>query len=591
MKSDRWIKLVAITALVLSTIALLLAYQSPATGYELSIYDSSGVPIWVFIILAVSGGTFILIHQAIVERNENRRLWLLGLSVIILAQVVILVIPYIRGYEAFRGDNITHLGMVRDITISGHFSNVNFYPSVHILTAWISSVTGIQEAVVFNLGTAFFAPVIFLLSIYMLANMVLPERRQRLIAVALAGLIFPAVYITPNGWSMLFLPLLFLCYFKRTIPDYRIFLVILLVLFPFLHPLSSLILILALIVIELSRAVLALKAREETAFRPSGFTFEPILLEIVVFCAWVLSFSRFYVNLQVFWNQILNFTKSDVLGDIGATLSKIDISGPDLIVLYLKLYGVSTVLIVLSLVTVFLLIRRIRSNWDRGTTNLFLLATTFIFTGFLYLLYLLGFPGLAVLGGDRFLRYAIILTPLLAGFGVYEIIRRLNHQKAAVAATAALTVICAGMVVFTLYSSPFTVKPNAQVTRMDMSGMTWFIEEKDRDIDSIHIMSPVERFADGIIGEVASSERRDLESRLQFPDHFAYDQYDTLGEQYAGDRYAVITRFDRVIYTTVWEVVGRFNVDDFDNLENDPTASKLYSNGELDIYLIHGSKN
>ena len=123
-----------------------------------------------------------------------------------------------------------------------------------------------------------------------------------------------------------------------------------------------------------------------------------------------------------------------------------------------------------------------------------------------------------------------------------------------------------------------------------MSGMAWFIEEKDRDISNIHIMSPVERFADGIIGKTASSERRDLESKSQFPDHFAYDQYDTLGEQYAGDRYAVITRFDRVLYTTVWEVVGRFNDDDFENLENDPTVCKLYSNGELDVYLILGNK-
>ena len=513
MKSDRWLKLATITALVLLTIVLLLAYQSPAKGYELSIYDSSGVTIWAFIILAVVSGTFIIIHQATFERNENRRLWLLGLTVIILTHVVILDIPYIRGYEAFRGDNITHLGMVRDITVSGHFSNVNFYPSVHILVAWISTATGIQEAVVFNLGTAFFAPVIFLLSIYLLARVVLPERRQRLIAMALAGLIFPAVYITPNGWSMLFLPLILFCHFKRTIPAYRIFLVILLILLPFLHPLSSLMLILALIVIELTRTILAFIAREKTTFRSSKFSFEPIFIEIVVFCAWVLSFSRFYTNLQVFWNQLVNFAKSDVLGDIGATLGKIDISGPDLIVLYLKLYGVSTVLIVLSLVTVFLLVRRISSNQDRERANLLLLAATFLFTGFLYLLYVLGFPGLSIIGGDRFLRYVMIITPLLAGFGVYEIIRRLNHQKAAVAATAALIVVCVSLVVFTLYSSPFTVRPNAQVTRMDMSGMSWFIEEKDRDIDSIYIMSPVERFADGIIGEVASSERRDLESK------------------------------------------------------------------------------
>jgi len=124
---------------------------------------------------------------------------------------------------------------------------------------------------------------------------------------------------------------------------------------------------------------------------------------------------------------------------------------------------------------------------------------------------------------------------------------------------------------------------------MDMAGMAWFIEEKESTIKCIQIMSPPRRFAQGILGTVEAKKRSDIKRSPQFRDHFAYDEYDTVGEQYAEDKYAAITKFDRILYSTVWKVVGRFDEADFERLEQDPTVSKLYSNGELDVYLIHSS--
>lgn len=57
------------------------------------------------------------------------------------------------------------------------------------------------------------------------------------------------------------------------------------------------------------------------------------------------------------------------------------------------------------------------------------------------------------------------------------------------------------------------------------------------------------------------------------------------------DKYAVITRFDRILYSTVWQTVGRFNSADFEKLEQDQIVAKLYSNSEMDVYFIYSSQH
>jgi hypothetical protein len=122
-----------------------------------------------------------------------------------------------------------------------------------------------------------------------------------------------------------------------------------------------------------------------------------------------------------------------------------------------------------------------------------------------------------------------------------------------------------------------------------MVGMAWLFEEKNTAIGCIIIMSPPKRYADGILGTVESDKRNDIRGDVvQCSDHFGYANYDTLGEQYPVDKYAGITKQDRVLYSTVWQAVGRFNNTDFERLDRDKTVDKLYSNSELDVYYIHG---
>ena len=117
------------------------------------------------------------------------------------------------------------------------------------------------------------------------------------------------------------------------------------------------------------------------------------------------------------------------------------------------------------------------------------------------------------------------------------------------------------------------------------------ISQKDRTIYDTHILSPTYRFADAILNKGESDRRVDISHYPpNIPDHFNYTSYEFLGNSYSKNKYAVITMFDKIIYDTVWDTVGRFNKDDFEKLEQDSTVDKLYSNGGCDAWYIHAKE-
>jgi hypothetical protein len=121
---------------------------------------------------------------------------------------------------------------------------------------------------------------------------------------------------------------------------------------------------------------------------------------------------------------------------------------------------------------------------------------------------------------------------------------------------------------------------------MDMAGMAWFLQEKVPDTETIYIASTPKRFTQAILGMTPTYQREDVKYDTQFVDHFGYEGYSTVGERLAAEMYATIHQFDKVVYQTVWQTVGRFNDADFERLEDDPTTARIYSNGGMDCLYI-----
>ena len=574
-----------------------MAHSSPASGYELSIYASTPVPVWVFLILACAGGVFLIVHQVTAEDCERNRIWLVGFLVLLLAHVSLLCIPYVRGYVSWAGDNLSHWGHLKDILSTGHFSESNSYPVTHTLLAQVVSVTGLPPSTVANLSTCFLS-IGFVLSTYLLATAVLPHKGQQLLAAAVAAAVMPFglyhVLLMPNGWSIMLFPLLLFAVLKCDNWAYLVVALVLVVLYPFFHPLSSLMAAAALVAIVLQR--LALRYVFGSARRTEG---KPMLrtiltlagIELAILFPWLLSFEEHVQRERFIWHQMTS-GGPDVIGGMGEALNKVDVHGLGFVLLLIKMYGVDLILIGTAMIGGFLLFRRLRSiARDVKSLGLLALLLLMILFGSLYLLYLVGVPGLGGIGGTRLLAYTMIPTAALSGFALYHLVTRFGHGPRVAASILCTIVLAAVLSTLSLYDSPYKLQPNLHITQMEMTGMGRFIDAKDGSLGTTEIMSPVFRFADALLGVDESMRRRDKDIDRYappIPDHFGYGDHVALGEQYSEDTYAVITGFDTAIYDTVWKEVGRFSQSDFAQLQEDGTVLKVYANGELDVYLIRG---
>jgi uncharacterized membrane protein YjgN (DUF898 family) len=197
-----------------------------------------------------------------------------------------------------------------------------------------------------------------------LATEILPHRGQQIFAALVAGMVLInggyEVFLTPNGWSILMLPLLLLCYVKKySQPIYVIPFIILLVMYPMFHPLSGLMIGLAFIAVLVFRLVMnpILKRRgiilNGLRFNTTGAA---IFIEFIVLISWVLSFNVFNPNIYLMWSQIIS-GRSIVLEDIGSTLHIIGRTGWDAVILFIKMYGSDLVLIILSIIGFLLILR------------------------------------------------------------------------------------------------------------------------------------------------------------------------------------------------------------------------------------------
>lgn len=589
------IKIVAIICFAFIAALDLIAYTNPAKGYELSIYESTPFIVWLLLILSITGGVTIIIHQLYTEEYKNSNFWLIGLLILILSRMSLLYIPFIRGYYTWRGDNLSHIAAMKDVLLTGHTASDNFYPITHILLAEIISVSGVPIELIVNHSTALFS-IFYVVSTYLLATAVLPKKDAQLLSVAsIGGVLFNRydVYLMPNGWSILYLPFVFFLFIKSSKSlEYRLLLSVMLTLYPFFHPLSSVVLVISFLVIGFVNILLYIIEHKKISLNNilCDFPITQVLIVLGILLPWILSFPQFHPNIRSLYTALTTGHSPNVIAQMSATLDKINVHGFEFVKLVIKIMGDDIIFLSLSIVAATIIFRRSYKNNKELKNNknlIILLSITFVI-GITYAAYLFNIiPGLRSISSQRLLAYLVIFTPIFVGYTFQNFLVKIRNYITA--SLCILVIMAASMIsILSLYPSPYVIKPNLEVTQMDMRGFEWFINYKSKNIGCTHIMSSPYRFADAILGDDKEDKRSDIEHYApQIPDHFNYTAHERLGESYKKDRYAVITKMDKIIYDTVWRVVGRFHKEDFEKLETDETVDKIYTNGECDIWHIH----
>ena len=598
--NPRIYKLVCAICLLLSTSALVMMASTPASSYEVSIYTTNLSPlVWVLLITSMGGSIFLLVCQALDKESQENNWWLVPLFTLMFSSLIVLLLPVLKGYySSSRGDALTHIGYIKDILLMGHFSQHNIYPAQHMLPAMLAQVIGLSARSAASYVSPLFS-VGYVLFVYLLARTIF-HKKGEIILACIAGsiLLIPhSGHLEASRPAALMFPLVLALFFRswgKKSFNYKLLFILVLIVLPFLHPLATLTMMVALVLVSLLQAGYnAIHTEEPRKEIPLNF----LLILAVVSFLWYADLFIFRVGVDYIVKLIhLEATASPAI-NYGSLLEKGGVHGFDTIILLFKLYGGEIIYGTLASIAVVTVAWKLISH-RRQEKEVVMLSILFAALCLAYLVY---WAGLAFGVGETYSRiifYIPIVSIMLASLTLYQIILRSRHRKLVIVLVACLILISATFSVFNKYSSTHIHQPNAQATYMEIEGTKWIVNYRDLSTKITHIGgASLYRFGvaeHGVYWFHTSKVPLDPSFPIppvRIPDHFGYQYYENIGQSVAENTYLALTKLDWILYEEIWKppVPTRWGKEDFDELEHDPTADKLYSNGEFDVWYIQHS--
>jgi hypothetical protein len=591
--------------------AIILIARKPSTGYELSIYGAISPVVWVLLITGIAGGIGIVVYDVLNKEEERRDQWQIGLLLILLSNLIIVLLPFLRGY-AFSAidDHLTHLGYLKSILQAGNFAANNVYPPTHILIAQLSSILNVSPEKMINFAGPLFY-VLFVLSTYLLSNEILPKSAA-ILATAASTVLFCYYYIEvfPMGFAFMFFPLVFYLYFKyqrRRYPSLGIPLLTLIGLIVLFHMVAAFVLTVALLIMELGKPIfdrLYISKREQA--RSSLSRAQPVSLSL--FLVSLISLTLWVWNHYGIWeSQVRNVVRWFHLELLVEPMTKaaaesfrtLGLSFSGQLELFIKMYGHFFIYAVLCLIPIVMIVRKRIFSGNADVKSIFLFSCLFSVTGALALTDIA--RPLTGLNAGRIMWAVIALFPPLVGLALYkiggidpdekELIKKPPRQPHRLKFRRAITIwltitVCSLIGIFSIYPSPFTLQPNLGATHMDTSGEYWLLEQGNPEVKVIGVgYVSTSRFASALWG----IQEQNYPHWYGFaPKHFNYTEYQTFGKSLAEDRYMTIDKAGELAYLELYPQIDKFTNSDFARLQRDSTVDKLYANGEMEIWYVHG---
>lgn len=615
IKSDIFEKVLAIIAFSFIILSLIIIVNTqPASFYEISIYDAFPWYFWFFMLAAIFIGQLIVFRDIFYGSLEKKyEGWILGLTAILIPIIILVFLPIIRGYPTYgRGDHLTHIGIVKDILQYGYIGQNNFYPNLHLLTASSTLVTGDSLIKIINFISRFFF-FLSVISMYLFFRIIFSkknEKNEMKFALILSStfLFFGSFcnYLAPYNQNLLLIPIILYLYFRRgTLKNtilFSLLLLIILISFIFYHPLNSLLLILIFLFIAFS-FYLSPKSRNVNIIEMSEKHLKEkslniALLSILIFFTWYFSFSSivgsfYHVFSSIFYSTGESFFESQITSFVSYSPTIFD-SIKEIV----STYG-------LSLLVGFLSILSIIYNfikWQRNKQS-YNLRFCIIFSGIIFLIFIiltaLAFFADFIVGWGRFILWTRIFSFILISSIFYSVISNYKNENIPIKLTKKFVTITSISIflifltflsLFTFHPAPINGSANMQVTSMEWEGMTWIMENGNKQILIDELGITQWRFSSAIFG-VIESDAMNLLGHIsrQPPVHFSYHNETSLGESYNKSRYIIISRFAKIFYPATYPNYmdqWRFTPDDFNQLQNDTAVIRFYDNSGFEAYLV-----
>lgn len=602
---QRFLKVALIFLFLFQSLALLITWYTPATGYEASIYSSTPLILWVSLILSFTIGIILIVQSRSYLNLGHGFVWKIGLLLIFMSYSIVLGLFIIRGYYMWclGGDPASHVGWIKETLALGHAPHSLIYPITHIYLSEIILVTDLDQVFLHKIVPLIF-DLLCVVFMFLLVRTVTSNHITTVLATVISCTLTYGWYLnlTPNGLSNMFLPFAFFLAFqflKKNKISWGLLLVTVIILYPAFHPVPAIFLGLLLLTIWLPLKFLdCLHASSEKRNKFLNISISdfrllmPILILITCFIFWISSFSAWDYTIKSMYQTIISEDSSSKAMDLVDQISYAQGYGYSVVEQFLKQLGGPMILLILSALSFPLLWKTILDN--RKEKYIFSLY------GPLGLLCIL-IPALYLFnlsfGPLRLVIYASMLGTVFAAYFLsYHLLKNRNRTNSVKSRSVTIfsVVLVVGLFLLgllNLYPSPYNLTQSYQTTQTEVQGMEYFYEYRDVNIPVSRISAAPGRFADALLTPEEKSVQ-DLslypKEREIVPWHFGYDVHPLISNSYNKETNLIIIQKDKVIYRDYFPDMARyrFTASDFERLNYDPGVNYLYSNGGFDLLGI-----
>jgi hypothetical protein len=295
--NNRHLNILFTYCFLLIVYSLSVLKTSSINGYETSIYTTTPLVVWITIFV-VTVFSVSIISYYLVSSKINLTYVYLSFFLLLLIRILILIIPFVKGYVSWDGDQLIHYGVIKNIIYNGKVSDSDFYPVIHIFLSLFCMIADLYS-LKFVSYSIIFISIFYVLGIYILSRSVLDNKLYNLLsALMIIVVLFDrfSSHIVPNGWAILLLPFLFYSYFKKSW-EFKIILLLFIILYAYFHPIVSVFICVSLIIIYLFNffCIQFLNEKKELEL-PLNL----ISISLIFFIPWILPFKIFQNKLNDF---------------------------------------------------------------------------------------------------------------------------------------------------------------------------------------------------------------------------------------------------------------------------------------------------
>lgn len=602
--NEIFLKSLLILCFLLLILSLILAHNSPATGYESSIYKSTPIVIWIFVLFSITMGSSIVVLQIYQQKLQKSYLWKIGLILVYLCYTFVISLFIIRGYYGWsiNGDAGSHLGHVYHTLSSGYLDSELFYPITHVFATQFSLILGLDMIFLHKLIPLIFG-ILYVPFMYLFNRHVLPKKSQVLIATLVSCTFLSGWYLNfmPNTLSNLLFPLvLYILLIEGRGIAWEFLILIMAFLYPLFHPVPSIAFAIVIALLSISNKILVrhYNIKYDLTFYSATYIKYSLLLFLFVWSTtWMISFDIWQSTLVSVYSVLAEGGPSQ-LYELTSQINYATMYGYSVTIEVLKRLGGALAYIFLTLACTSILLKRLSNNPNdfQKLNRLSSLYGPFVFFGiFIPINYLvnLGF------GPLRFLFYVILISTPFIGFYLVVVMEKFKQRNNNLLVPFIIILFIVGIFIHgisIIYPSSYVLDMSQHITKGEFCGMYWLLNNRDVDIQITGISVAPYRFVDLLPPSEIKRQNIPLWSIPEYlkppSNHFGYNNTNSmLSTYYKSDVYFVILSKDKSIYVDIFPEMAkiRLNLDDFERINTDMSVNKIYCDNELTVYRVNAN--